>query len=325
MTRRNLALVAIALSLLAWTAPQLARLVAQAASLRRMSLQERREHLLGNSYRGVGDVLRRVRADEPLALVARVNEEGEDAVAVFFNYYAYPHPTWTYLGLPLYALAANDPRRPRTIVGFRGGPHLTTYAELRAESMPVVTPELVPSREERTEMIVPFIASNDGPPPDVYTVEAVFETNANANVEVTLYPSRVRRTFVVDRRRVIRDLYFELTHDLGFGWARIRSDAPLRAAFALVNRGTGVVAPIRIVDRLPSLPIRFPSRPKALLWLLNVYDQELIVTAGGTNAHVPAYALMRVDNDVEVRSPWPLYAFLAEKKERGGTEFIWPE
>ncbi|HKO01580.1 MAG TPA: hypothetical protein VJ032_07805 [Thermoanaerobaculia bacterium] len=324
MTRRNLALAAIVVSLIASTAAPLARLVRQAFSLRKLSLYERRVRLLGNSYAGVVDVLRHVAPNEPLALVARVNAEGEDAVAVFFNYYAYPHITWTYLGLPLYALDRN-PHRPKTLVGFRGGPHLTTYAALRAESMTGAFIDVVPPKEARREMLVPFVASVDGPPPDMYTVEALLETDRVANVDVILYPSGAARRFVVHRRVVIRDLHYEVTRDLGVGWARIRSDAPLHVAFALVNRGTGAVTPIRIVDSLPSLPIRFPPRPNAFLWLLNVDDQPLVVTAGGTNARIPPHGIIRVGNDVEVRSPRPLFAFLAEKKERGGTAFTWPQ
>jgi len=324
MTRRNLALAAIVISLVASTAAPLARLVSQAASLRKLSLYERRVRLLGNSYQGVVDVLRRVRRDEPLALVARVNAEGEDAVAVFFNYYAYPHTTWTYLGLPLYALDRN-PHRPKTLVGFRGGPHLTTYAALRAESMTGALLDVAPSKEARRELLVPFVVSVDGPPPDVYTVEAIFETDGVANVDVVVYPRGATRRLVVHRRLVVRDLHYEVTRDLGLGWARIRSAAPLRAVFALVNRGTGAVTPIRIVDSLPSLPIRFPARPNAFVWLVNVDAAPLVVTAGGTDALVPPHGIIRVDNDVEVRAPRPLFAFLAEKKERGGTEFTWPQ
>jgi hypothetical protein len=323
MVRRLLA--AVLFASLAWpTATALLHMSGTAASLRRMPLGERRARVVGETYRATMEVVRSVAPDEPLALMPRSDRIDERNAAVFFNYYAYARRTSTYVTLSQYAIATD---RPKQIVGFRGGPHLTTYAALRAESMSATTVvrDMRASAEARREFVVPFVASSDGPPPDTYAVEAVFEADGRANVDATLNPAGKTRRFVVDRRLIIRDLCYEASGDMGLGWMRVRSDVPVRAAFWLVNRGTGASTPIKIVEALPPLPLRFPSRPDASLWLLNFDDESLYVLASGVGARIPPRAIIRMGAKELVESPRPLFAFLAAKKERGGTELIWPQ
>jgi hypothetical protein len=325
MTRRLLA--AILFASLAWTtAPALVRITREAIALRKLPLRDRRARVTSGFSRATHDVLASTPASERLALVPRYDHPGESDAAVFFNYYAYPRATRTWPGLQAYALD-RDPHRPKTIVGFGGGPHRTNYAGLREESMrgPNVISDLRPSLVARRELIVPFVASVDGPPPDTYTVEALLVADSRANVDITLYPSGVTRRFVVEGARTFRDLGYDVGGELGIGWARVRSDVPLRTAFHFVNRGRAHSTPIAIVSDPPPLPLHFPARPSARLWIANFGDDEVIAMAGGVGARVPPHGLIQMGPEVIVTAPKPLFAFLSEKKADGSTEFIWPD
>ena len=321
MSRRLLAAILFA-SLVWTTAPALLHGIREASSLRSIPLRERRDGF----FSATKNVLASTPAGERLALVPRYDHPGESDSAVFFNYYAYPRVTRTFPGLQAYALDA-DPHRPKTLVGFGGAPHRTSYAGLREESMrgPNVISDLQPSLDARRDFIVPFVASVDGPPPDSYTVEALLVAEAPANVAITIFPSGVTRRFAIDGRRLFRDLYYDVTGELGIGWARIESDVPLRAAFHFVNRGRSVATPIAIVSDAPRLPLRFPSRPSARLWIANFGGDEVIAMAGGVGARVPPHGLIQMGQEVIVTAPKPLFAFLSEKKANGTTEFVWPE
>jgi hypothetical protein len=318
--------VAILFASLAWTtAPALLHLAREAAAMRKLPLRDRRALVTKGFSRATEDVIASTPPNERLALIPRYDHPGETDAAVFFNYYAYPRATRTWFGLQAYALDV-DPRRPATVIGFGGGPHRTTYEALREESMrgPNIVRDLQPSAEARRELIVPFVASGDGPPPDLYTVEAIFAADTPANVDVTIFPSGITRRFVVNGRRTFRDLYYETSGTLGFGWARIRSDVPLRTAFHFVNRGRSVSTPIAVVTDPPPMPLHFPPRPAARLWLANFSDEAVIAMAGGVGARVPAHGLIQMGPEVIVTAPKPLFAFLSEKKPDGSTEFIWP-
>jgi hypothetical protein len=328
MIARRVAAALLFLSLAWTTAPALLRFTREAAALRMMPLETRREMVMGDFYRNTRRIVASVKPGEPLALVPRAYGRGERDLATFFNYYAYPHPTRTFLGREEYALSSADPKRPKTIVGFSGTPHLTTYEALRARDLagaPAIVRDKPLPADARREMIVPFVASIDGPPPDTYTVEAIFASDAAAHVDMTFFPSGVTKRIELRGTQSFVDLVYETASTMGLGWMRIRSDVPLRAAFWFVNRGTDASTPLPIIDALPSMPLRFPAIPGARLWLVNPHGEEVTAMAGGVQARIPPYGIVPMGPEVVVTADRPIFAFLSEKQPRGGTRFTWPE
>jgi hypothetical protein len=325
MTRRLFAAI-VFLSLAVTTGPALVRLVRDAASMHKLSMRQRRLKLMGDFYRDTMAILASVPPNEPLALVPRFQHRNEVDSAVFFNYYAYPRPSRLY-SAESYVLAKDDPSRPARIVGFAGTPHLADYPQFRAETIvrqPLARNMTQPAIARR-DFIVPFVVSLDGPPPNTYTVEALFGADTPANVDVTWFPTGATKRFDVRGTRHLADIAYETSARMGFGWMHITSDVPVRAAFAFVNRGTGAVTPLRIVDELPPMPLRFPPRPGAKLWLVNPQPERLIAMAGGVQAALDPHGIVPMGPELIVTAPKPIFAFLAGKDASGAAQFTWPE
>ena len=319
--RANAIYAALLLSVVIPTLPRLGDSLRLAWKLRRMSMQARREAVIGDLYRGVEQIRREARAEERLALIRLASAD-----SLFVNYYLYPHPTRTYWNRWLYVLT--DPNnRPKRIVQIDGGmPRLVTYAQLRAadlrKSHVVNIGELPP--QARTAFAIPMVTSVDGVPADSYTIEGAIESDEEAHVTMTLQPAQIVKRLTINRKVTFYDLVYECFDTIEFAaWVRVTSDRPIRAAFWLVNRRARTAAPLRLVDGPIQAPAAFPVDLKSNLWLLNFGDDYTVAHSGSHDALVPAHTLMAIYPTGVVTGR--VYAFVTTKLPGGGTRFLWPE
>lgn len=310
---RRVVLAAILLASAWTTLPRLGAMLSEAWRLRGLSLEERRARTMGPFY----ESLRQLPADEPLALIGDGTQASIDT-SVFANYYLYPRRTKMYFNVDFYRA---DRQHPRTVISVRDTLKVTTYEELR---MATVRRTLLdfPVSEVPREFFVPIVCSLDGPPPDTYTTNAIFE--GDARVTLTLQPSGDTKTIDVRGRAAYHDLLFEVFGKSGWEWMRVTSDAPLRAAFRFSNRGKRESLPLPTYATPPRPPYRFADAD--WLWLLNLGDEPIAVPVNGP-AHILApRALRQIEGQPQllVESNGPLVAFTSKKDPKGRTHFSWP-
>jgi hypothetical protein len=323
MTRwRQLLFTALLASVVIPTLPRMLTMMRLARQLWPLAMDQRREVVGGEFYRAVERLRREVPPQEPIALVAtRPSDVGE---SLFVNYYLFPHPTRSYRDRMIYGML-NPKDRPRTIVTLSGAPRVVSYAELRDMDLRrshVVQNVILPP-EGRTQFILPIVTSMDAPPPDTYTTEGTLATDGEAHVTLTLQPANLSKTLTIRGTHRFYDLVYECFHRTDTGWLSVRSDAPVRAAFFLVNRGTQAVTPIEIISGPLAHTVAFPASKTAKLWLLNFGDAPVLARIGSDGLSVPPRALWAVGAHGAVTGP--VFAFLSERLPNGGTRFTWPD
>ena len=319
---RRLFLAALFLSVAAFTLPRLIEIGRRAVSLAPLTREQRRERVLGDFHRAVLRVRSEVPANEPIAIVARNWVESSDATFLVGD--LYPHAARIYPSRTSYA-EADPSRRPRVLVSVRGAPHVTTYAAIRAEDLsgPSIVRDMQLPADARREFIIPMAISLDGVPPAAYVVEGVLESDGEAHVILTLQPAGVARTLTVRGRQTFHDLVYQRFGRLDMGWIGVTSDAPIRAAFWFVNRGTRWAEPIRLVTAPLARPTRFPSLPRSKLWLVNFSETPALVRVDARQVVVGPHALLSTESGSVVRGP--VYAFLSFEEADRITRFQWPE
>jgi hypothetical protein len=317
---RESVLVLLLASVIVPTAPDLIKEVRRAVELRSLSMNRRREIVLGDFYRGIEELQKKVPPDEPLALITHP----QDFESGFINYDLYPHPTRIYWSRWQYAFA--DPKtRPKLIVRSSGVPQLMTYAELRDAELKHsrVLGNLQLPAETRTRFAIPIVTSSDGPPQDSYTVEGALASDDEANVTLTLQPFGIVKKMTIRGTYSFYDLVYEAFGKMEFAaWVSVSSDRPIRAAFWLVNHRPRTAAPIVLVNGPLRAPEPLPTSPTARLWLLNLGDEHVVARAGTHDALVPPRTLMSVAATGTVSGP--VFAFLSEREPNGQTRFVWP-
>jgi len=97
----------LALSLAWTTAPQLVERARYATHLAPLDDSARRADILGASYTSISAVKRALPPRAPVAIVMRTHADAD--LAVFVNYFLFPHPTRWYEGAQTYLA---DPQRP---------------------------------------------------------------------------------------------------------------------------------------------------------------------------------------------------------------------
>lgn len=327
---RRLAFVLVFVSLAWTTVPGLAHGVRQALDLWPLSLTERRARLFGPFYESVLRVGATLPAKQPVALVL---ERADDVdPALFLNYYLFPRPAKLYFGLGEYRM---DPKGPRRIVRIHIGrspeARLMTYEAVRAEEIGSdhVVQHFDLQEETARSFVVPLVSSGDGPPPDVYTTEAVMENagSAAARVNVRMYPANHTAQVILEpgERRTWNDLVYQLYSRLDAGWLEIESDQPLRARFWFVNRARTDADVVEFARFFRSATINVPVGGR--LWVLNPHDRELPVRLNGGDHKLPPRSLIPLVwvGEARLQSADEWYALVSWRDAAGKTYFRWPE
>ncbi|MGZ7080300.1 MAG: hypothetical protein ACXVJT_12875, partial [Thermoanaerobaculia bacterium] len=120
-------------SAIAATLPPLARELRLAATLRPLSLRDRRIRIFGNAYVAVSRIKRESPSNESVALVIGPHaSHGDDQVV---STYLYPIRTVRYSDFRAYGISSNGAvPRPSTIIYVDSDvPRRLTYGEIRAE------------------------------------------------------------------------------------------------------------------------------------------------------------------------------------------------
>lgn len=253
-------------SVVVWTIPGLVPLVRRAVGLAGLSVEERRQAVMGDFY----STLRRVPRDGPRAILLL----GPNALdrGVFVNYYLYPTPSRLYHGrLPADA--------PSAIVAVaHEGPVRQTVVD---HPRPVARVE--------GEAFVPFAASLLGA--DSYATEAIVAADGRSHVTITLLPSGAAKAFTLapGERRVFSDVVQEVAGRRETGWLRIRASGPVRAGFWLVARADAIATPLPVLSRLPTSSRELTGGER--LWVLNPGARSATVRINGREQTLPPFAL----------------------------------
>ena len=327
---RRLALLVVFGSLAWTTVPRLATHVRDAWRLQDLTLEQRRARMFGALYESIRRIDASLPPGAPLALVA---EEREDIdAALFAAYYLFPRPVWLDVGLAAYRM-----REPRTthvaLVNLSHAPEarLMTYPAMRAELIggAHVAKPLEPAAESVQSFVVPLVTSGDGPPPDVYTTEAVLENRgpAAARVSVTILPSNRRETIELHagERRTWTDFVYQVFEAMEVGWLRVESDQPLGARFWLVNRGRGSAEPLEPARWFETAHLEVPVDGR--LWVLNPHDRVLPVRLNEGLHQLEPHVLIPLEwvGRAEVAADDEWYAFVSWRDAAGRTRLRFPE
>jgi hypothetical protein len=307
-------------SLAASTLPRLVAIVNNARLLMLLTYEARREHQLGSWYASVKKLREELPKKEPVALVAAPHDT--DA-AVFASYYLYPIRTQLYTGRNGYRNATN-------VSGARA--EQTTYNtlrdhDLRAGRRVVTVPQL---SELSVRFILPIAASQDGPTPETFVIEAtiVNPSPQRSFVDAHFLPKGDVRRFTIESGATVSyyDLVYQLFGVTGTGWMSINSTAPVRAAFYFVNRGRGDATllpmnmPTMLKAKIPEGPLYRDSK----LFILNPDWRLSVVTVGDeTFPMMPGDLISRPVQSVPmVRGD--VIAFATTRELNGRTDFLWP-
>jgi hypothetical protein len=322
---RRLLLGALLLSTIAAALPGLVRDARTAASLHGLPYHVRRERTMGAFYPSIMEVLRATSPGQPLALITRPGRSIDDAL--FFDYYAYPRHTRIYSDPAFYGV---DPKGPATVVAIDEKASLSSYVALRFEEMQrrgriVHGPTL---HLVGPHFVVPMALSIDGVLPAAYTTEATIVADHPAEVTLTLRPSGIVKRLTIQREIAFIDLVYEVFGRRERGWLEVDSNEALRAAFWLVNRGTGAANELALVTSRPPNPLHVPSGNQ--LWLVNLAPVAAGLRINGKVAFLlpyeaPPRSYTCPCEVLVVNEGASVYAFAAEKMPNGGTRFSWPE
>ena len=328
---RRLALLVVFVSLAWTTVPRLAVHVRDASRLQELTLEERRVRMFGAIYESMRRIDAALPPGAPLALVTSTRREDIDA-ALFFAYYIFPRPVWVDVGL-----AQHRMRQPRTahtaLVHLSRSPdvRLMPYPAMRAEligTAHIATP-LQPAAESVQSFTLPLVSSGDGPPPDVYTAEAVIENRgpSASRVTVNLFPAGRSVSFTLQpgERRTWTDFVYQVFGVMDVGWLRVDADQPLGAQFWLVNRGLPSAEPIEPVQWFRTARLEVPVGGR--MWVLNPHDRELPVLLNGGSHRLQPHALVPMDwvGGAELAAEDDWYAFVSWRDDNGRTQMRFPE
>ena len=121
------------------------------------------------------------------------------------------------------------------------------------------------------------------------------------------------------------DLVFQQFGVMETGWLEVQSSAPVRAAFAFVNRGRADVVSLPL-DLHPGIFAGNLPGHDTKLWLLNPTDRPIAATVGSKPILLqPRQLVARVQ-----QGPLPpiqaqgVFAFLSTRDDAGRTRFLWP-
>jgi hypothetical protein len=328
----SLVSAAVLLSLAWTTAPQLLHLAREATTLAPLSRRERCARVNGAIVEGVRRIKRVQPPDKPVALL------GPSGFIIFANYYGYPWLSRDYGTLEGYRGAANQPRRPGTIVVVDDrGARYATYAGLRDEHLRAsrAVHEAALKSAPRS-FVIPLAGSVDGFPPDTFVTEAEFANDSGAplHVRVTLLPEQKIRMLTIPPHGSLAfyDLVYQLFHEMEVRWATVESDVP--AHFTLSEGGgragakglaaTALHRPLHSARRVTAIAARpfapaSPSTPaqgkagplRAGVWFVNRGRNEVVplplVETWSTGAltcpaaECKVWVLNRVDRGIKVR------------------------
>ncbi|HKB80871.1 MAG TPA: hypothetical protein VKH35_14255 [Thermoanaerobaculia bacterium] len=322
MQRWRVAILSLLLfSAVAASLPRLADSLRLAARLLPLSLHERREALMPEFYANIEKL--RSSGRRPVAVLATTRAALDQAV--FLTYYLYPREAKTYG--TRFAWAALDPKTRPSLIVDAASARVTTYAAVRDADLrrePLLRDPPLPPATRRS-FAIPIVSSNDGMPAAAYVIEGALAADVEAHVTLTLFPNGIPKTLTVRGKRTFYDLVYECFGVMQFaGWMRVESDAPVRAAFWLVNQPAHVAAPLHLVSGPLESPAHFPALPHpAILWLLNLSDRPVVGKVASHDAPMPPHALYSIDALGTVGGP--IYAFITAKLPDGNTRFIWPE
>jgi hypothetical protein len=294
--------VAVFLGAIAFSLPGAVRLAQRIVALAPLSYEERRNRELGELYVSL-------RANESTLPPGDVSVLliGPHAVdrGIFVNYHLYPRASHLYFD----ALPADAPRRPLLVTEANGPVRRTV-----SRALPL-------SRGAHRELLVPLVAALQGA--DGYATEAIFEAATRTSVTLTLMPSGATKTLALRANEplILGDVVYEAFGVMTTGWLRVRADEPVRAAFALANRGRAVSTAMPIVTHMPPLPHRFARGQK--LWVLNPGTTAVTARIDGREEVIDAGALRTLQGS-EVDAERPLISFASTKMSDGNTTFVWP-
>ncbi|MFZ2492723.1 MAG: hypothetical protein WA208_14680 [Thermoanaerobaculia bacterium] len=311
------------------TAPELARGLERAGGLAGQPYSSRRMAVMPGFYESVRNYRLALPHDTSIAVVLAQRPAIDRGVLV--NYYLYPRRVRFFSGLDHYR-TAGEARPPMLVyVDLTQGEEVRwmTYEQVRREhlskSRTVRSPQpfTLPSRD----LIVPFVASLDGWPPDIWVTEAVFASEEPAHLTLRFHPSGEAKQFELlpGEPLVFGDLADEVFGGLRSGWIEARSDRPMRAGAWLVNRGRGHATPVHIFATTPQLPQRVPAGDR--LWVVNAGGSTTVVRVDGRDVELPPHALRDLGPHaaVEVTATAPVIAFTSRRDGTGPTVFGWPE
>lgn len=295
--------IAVFLGAALFSLPGAVRLVHRAIELAPLPYEQRRERELGEFYPSLRTHERTLPPGDVNVLLV-----GENAIdrGIFINYYLYPRASHLFFG----EMPADTPRRPLLVTEATGAVRKTIVREPRATSA------------AQREMLVPIVTALQGS--DGYATEAVFVSDREARVSLTLMPSGATKTFDLRARLplVFNDLVFESFGVTATGWLRVQATSPVRAGFWFVNRGKAVAAPVPLATPSPGMH-RVAGGEK--LWVLNPSAGAITARVNGANETIEANALRVFGAQAmnEVESTQPLVAFTTAKQTNGNTSFTW--
>jgi hypothetical protein len=296
--------LAVFLGALLFSLPGAVRLAQRMIELAPLPYEERRAHVLDESYPSLRALEKTLPPGDVNVLLL-----GPNAIdrGIFINYHLYPRASHLYFG----EIPADAPRRPLLVTEAHGPVRKTIVRDL-----PV-------SADAHRELIVPLVAALQGS--DGYATEAVFRAERDARVTLTLLPAGLEKTYVVRAREplVFSDVVYECFGRMTTGWLRVRAEEPVRAGFWFVNRGRVVASPIPIITTIPPLPHRIAGGEK--LFVLNPGAAAVAARVNGHAEVIDAGALrlFSAQEVNEVDADAPLIAFTSTKTEDGNTRFAW--
>ncbi|HKR65561.1 MAG TPA: hypothetical protein VJZ00_17660 [Thermoanaerobaculia bacterium] len=325
---RSRVVLAILFAAAAWTSlPRMTRASIDAFHLARLPYEQRRDSFCHS--------IQRIRAqlhDGEMVGISMRDPSRDAGAAVFANYYLYPHPTRFYRSLDDYRRTVIDnPSQPKKFVrldlGRTHDARLMTYLEIRAEEVaesPVVrNPK--PSADAHRELVVPMALALDGQPGNAYLTEGVLESDADAQVTLTFFPSGESKTFALRAHEplILRDVVYTITSRLDAGWLHMTSSTPARAAFWFVNRRLKHAVPLQLFEQMPSSPQHVTGGEK--LFVLNPADHAIEVDVNGEARSIAAHALATLASAPQntITANEPFLAF-STRKENGREILQWP-
>jgi hypothetical protein len=331
MSRRWLTRIAAALlfvSLAASTLPRLFVIVNNARTLLPLSYEARRERQMGAWYASIEKLRAELPKKEQIALIAPPRDL--DA-AVFASYYFYPIRTRLFAGRNAYRNAAPDPTRPNVIVAVNAAhAERTTYDilrdhDLRAGHRVVMTPQL---SEPRTSFLLPIAASQDGPSPDTFLIEAtiVNPNAAPADVRVTFWPKGLVRTTTIPAHTTAAyyDFVYQLFGIMSSGWIHVESSQPVRGAFYFANRGRGDATLLPNASESTAIAPG-PLYRDTKLFIVNPKDTRATAILNGESIPLDPHAFILKPIESQPVVSGDVYAFVTTRELNGRTNFLWPQ
>jgi hypothetical protein len=316
----------VLLSAAAQTLPRLLSLVRQSGELAALTYDERRARLIAEYYPSL-QTIRTTTNNGPLGLIAFTPLDWDRAF--FAAYYLYPQPTRPFLRYEHYRDSPIKDRYPTLVaLNLERDPRLrvATYDAIVEESAP---PPVIANTGEALfsgdNFIVPVALSVFGPIPHDYRTEAVLESDGQATVTMTYYPSGATRSHRLMPRSPMRiaDVSMDVFGVKGTGWVRVTSTSPIRASFWFVNRGTRHATPIPLMTAAQLLPRQLDASER--LWVVNPGERPVEVFVNNERINLGPHGLhiQSASQSSSISGTAPVIAFTSKKLQSGEVEFAW--